>query len=499
MAALFSSLVNRTQNLVANAIMRRSFRKATTQRNNLYSRISPLGDPRISLAPVLDQWVEEGKKVKDYELRTIVKGLRERKRFKQALEVSQWMSSNRLCNFSPSDHAVRLDLIGKVHGLESAESYFKNLDEKDKIHKTYGALLNCYVRSGLVEKSLSHVQKMKELGFVSTALNYNDSMCLYVNTGMLEKVPDVLSDMKENGISPDLFSYRICLKSYGERSDFDNVEKILREMESQSHITMDWRTFATVANIYLEAGLKEKALVYLKKCEEKVNKNALGYNHLISLYASLGNKDEMMRMWELAKANCKKQLNRDYVTILGSLVKLGHLEEAEKLLQDWELSCQYYDFRVPNVVLIGYSRKGLPEKAEAMLQDIIEKQKMKNPSSWSIISAGYMDKQNMEKAFECMKEALAADTENTGWRPKPAMISNILNWLGDNGDALEVEAFVGLLETKVPKSREMYHALIKSYIRCGKEVDGLLENMKAADNIDEDEETKTILSSRQQV
>ncbi|KAJ6728067.1 PPR CONTAINING PLANT-LIKE PROTEIN [Salix koriyanagi] len=384
--------------------MRRSyFKKATTQRNNLYSRISPFGDPRISLAPVLDQWAEEGKKIKDYELRTIVKGLRARKRFKQALEVSQWMSSNELFNFSPSDHAVRLDLIGK---------------------------------------------KMKELGFVSTALNYNDLMCLYVKTGLLEKVPDVLSDMKENGISPDLFSYRICLKSYGERSEIDNVEKILREMESQSHISMDWITFATVANIYLKAGLKEKALVYLKKCEEKVNKNALGYNHLISLYASLGNKDEMMRSWELAKANCKKQLNRDYIIILGCLVKLGHLEEAEKLLQDWESSCQYYDFQVPNVVLIGYSRKGLPEKAEAMLQDIIEKQKMKNPSSWSIIAAGYMDKQNMEKAFECMKAALAAETENKGWRPKPAMISNILNWVGDNVDAQEVEAFVGLLETK---------------------------------------------------
>ncbi|KAJ6724459.1 hypothetical protein OIU85_022388 [Salix viminalis] len=429
--------------------MRRSyFKKATTQRNNLYSRISPFGDPRISLAPVLDQWAEEGKKIKDYELRTIVKGLRARKRFKQALE------------------------------------FF---------------LSDAWEMEGFILMELILV-KMKELGFVSTALNYNDLMCLYVKTGLLEKVPDVLSDMKENGISPDLFSYRICLKSYAERSEIDNVEKILREMESQSHISMDWITFATVANIYLKAGLKEKALLYLKKCEEKVNKNALGYNHLISLYASLGNKDEMMRSWELAKANCKKQLNRDYIIILGCLVKLGHLEEAEKLLQDWESSCQYYDFQVPNVVLIGYSRKGLPEKAEAMLQDIIEKQKMKNPSSWSIIAAGYMDKQNMEKAFECMKEALAAETENKGWRPKPAMISNILNWVGDNVDAQEVEAFVGLLETKVPKSREMYHALLKSYIRCGKKVDGLLESMKAADNIDDDDdETERILSSRQQV
>ncbi|CAK7327619.1 unnamed protein product [Dovyalis caffra] len=496
-STLFSSLINRTQNLAANAITRRSYsKKVTTQRNNLYSRISPLGDPSISLAPVLDQWVEEGKKVKDFELRSIVKGLRARKRFTQALEVSRWMSSN--STFSPSDHAVRMDLIDKLHGLESAESYFNNLDEKDKIDKTYGALLFCYTRSGLVDKSLSHMQKMKELGFASTVLNYNDLMCLYLNTGQLEKVPDVFSDMKENGILPDLFSYRICLKSYWERSDIDNVEKILREMESQSLISMDWTTYATVANIYIEAGLKEKALVYLKNCEQNVNKNALGYNHLISLYASLGNKDEMMRLWGLAKANCKKQLNRDYITILGCLVRLGHLEEAEKLLQDWESSCQYYDFRVPNVLLIGYSQTGLVEKAETMLHGILEKQKMKNPNSWAIIAAGYMDKQDMKKVFECVKEALAAaaETENKAWRPKPTLVSSILNWLGDNGDAEEVEAFVCLLETKIPKSREMYHSLIKACIRCGKEVDGLLENMKT-DKIDEDEETKTILSSRQ--
>ncbi|KAF2286011.1 hypothetical protein GH714_009659 [Hevea brasiliensis] len=272
--------------------------------------------------------------------------------------------------------------------------------------------------------------------------------------------------MKENGVSPDNFSYRICMNSCAARSDLSGVEKILEEMDNQPHISVDWITYSTVANIYIKAGLKERALVYLKKCEEKVTKDALGYNHLVSLYASLGNK-EMMRLWGLAKAKCKKQVNRDYITMLGSLVKLGELEEAEKLLQEWESSCQCYDFRVPNVLLIGYCQKGLVEKAEAMLRDIVKKQKTATPN------------------------------KNKGWRPKPTLISSILSWLADNGDAEDVEAFVSSLENKVPKDRELYHTLVKAYVRGGKQVNGLLESMKA-DKIDVDEETKTILSLRQQ-
>ncbi|KAJ0046195.1 hypothetical protein Pint_04522 [Pistacia integerrima] len=451
---------------------------STAKRNNLYSRISPLGDPNLSLVPVLDQWVQEGKKVKGAELQHIVRNLRARQRFQHALQ---------------SVSAVQLDLIGRVQGLEAAESYFNSLNDEDKVDKVYGALLNCYVREGLVDKSLAHLQKMKDLGFASSALSYNSLMCLYNHTGQFEKIPDVLSHMKQNGVSADNFSYRICMHAYGARSDIGSMEHILEEMENQPHITMDWLTYSTVASVYIKAGLKEKALIYLKKCEEKVSKDAVGYNNLISMYATLGNKDEMMRLWDLQKRNSKKQINRDYITMLGSLVRIGELEESKKLFEEWESSCETYDFRVPNVLLFGYSQRGLIENAEAMLRDIVKKGKTPTPNSWSIVAAGYLDKLNMEKAFECIKEALAVQEENIRWRPKPLLISSILSWLGDNSDADDVEAFISSLKNKVPKSREMFHVLIKAYTRSGKEVDGLLESMKA-DNITEDEETKSLLS-----
>ncbi|KAK1581376.1 hypothetical protein Q3G72_005525 [Acer saccharum] len=370
--------------------------------------------------------------------------------FKRATNLRNLNSSASFATYDPTKDTLRLfscNLIGRVRGLESAESFFNSLADEEKNDKIYGALLNCYVRKGLVDKSVSHMQKMKEMGFATRALDYNDLMCLYQSSDQFEKVPEVLSDMKKNGISPDILSYRICMKAYAAISDLCSMERILQEMESQPNFTMDWISYSTVANIYIKAGLKEKALIYLKKCEEKISKDPVGYDHLVSHYASLGNKDEMMRLWGLQKTHCKKHINRDYISMMGCLVKIGELEETEKLLMEWESSCDRYDFRVPNVLLIGYCQKGLIEKAEAMLRDMVKRGKTPVPNSWSIIAAGYLDKDNMEKAFECMNEALAVQAENKLWKPKPSLISSILCWVRGKRNVDEVEAFVRSLKT----------------------------------------------------
>lgn len=53
----------------------------------LYKRISPVGDPNLSIVPVLDDWVGEGHSVYKTELVRIIKELMSYKRFKHALEV----------------------------------------------------------------------------------------------------------------------------------------------------------------------------------------------------------------------------------------------------------------------------------------------------------------------------------------------------------------------------------------------------------------------------
>ncbi|KAK9085246.1 hypothetical protein Sjap_025657 [Stephania japonica] len=455
---------------------------------NLYTTINSLyGNPNRSVVPKLDQWVETGRKVQVSDLQRIIRNLRRRGRYSQALQVSEWMENQGICSL-PSDHAVRLDLIGHVHGVESAETYFNSMRDPDRTVKAYGALLNCYVRAGSTIKSLSLVQKMKDMGFLLSHLVYNDLMCLYTKISEHEKVPRLLAEMKANNVSPNNFSYRICLNSYGVRSDIESMERLLEQMENDSDISMDWTTYSVVANHYIKAGLPDKAKVALEKSEQLLSKaDGPGYAHLITLHSSLQNKGCMLRLWHLKKTALNRHTNMDYAVMLGSLLKLGEFEEAETLMEMYESSGNNYDFRVPNVLLLGYSQNGEAEKAEAMLRGLVEKGRVAIPSSWSIVAAGYARKNEMTKAVECMKRALTISVdEHCDWSPALDAIASMLHWLGDEGTIDEVEAFVELLKSRIPMNRDMYYALINANVKVGREVDDLVERMKV-DKIDVDE------------
>lgn len=463
-------------------------------KESLYAKISPLGSPGISIKPELDGWVEKGYKIRVAELLRIIHDLRKRKRFTQALEVLEWMNTKEVCKFTPTEHAVQLDLIGRVRGFLSAESYFNSLLDQDKTDKTYGALLNCYVRQRQLDKSLSHLRKMKEMGIASTTLTYNDIMCLYTNIGQYEKVPEVLAEMKENKVLPDNYSYRLCINSFGAKSDFEAVGYILKEAETQPHMAVDWNTYAVAANFFIKAGNTDKAIDALKKAEVRVDKKeGTGFNHLISLYAKLQKKDEILRLWELEKSACKRCINRDYINVLESLVRTGAVKAAEEVLKEWKLSNNCFDVRVPNIVIAAYLDKGMLEEAEAML--VSDKEKGCSPNTWGLLAARYQEKGEMQKAISCMKAGLSFYVENKGWKPSKQVIYSLLNWIGDEGSVEDVESYVRLLRNAVPVNRHMYYALIKAHVRDGKDVDELLQEMKA-DGVKEDEEMKKIIQTK---
>ncbi|GKD37992.1 hypothetical protein Tco_1258199 [Tanacetum coccineum] len=54
--------------------------------DNLYRRISPVGDPNVSMIPILDQWEKEGKTVRFQQLIVIIKSLRKFNRYTHALQ-----------------------------------------------------------------------------------------------------------------------------------------------------------------------------------------------------------------------------------------------------------------------------------------------------------------------------------------------------------------------------------------------------------------------------
>lgn len=86
--AMASKVLRRVVAQIANA-RSRSYYTSRTKKPSLYSKISPLGNPSTSVVPELDDWVYKGNKVRVAELQRIVRDLRKRRRFAQALEVAK--------------------------------------------------------------------------------------------------------------------------------------------------------------------------------------------------------------------------------------------------------------------------------------------------------------------------------------------------------------------------------------------------------------------------
>ncbi|KAH1074066.1 hypothetical protein J1N35_026394 [Gossypium stocksii] len=139
-------------------------------------------------------------------LQTIIKHLRSFGRFKQAIEVSEFISEEMKYDISVSDMAMRLDLISKVHGVGQAEKYFDSLPNIMRTFQVYGTLLNCYAHHKCLEKAEATLQIMRESGLLSNAVSYNVMLNLYSRLGKHDKLDVLMQEMKEKGNKHDVFT-----------------------------------------------------------------------------------------------------------------------------------------------------------------------------------------------------------------------------------------------------------------------------------------------------
>ncbi|KAK9699307.1 hypothetical protein RND81_08G166300 [Saponaria officinalis] len=437
-------------------------RTQPTKDVSLYRRISPIGNPNISIIPVLDQWIHQGKSVDAFDLRFIVKQLRHYRRFKHALEVSKWMSEKRFIEVTAADVAVRLDLIAKVYGVEEAENYFNGTSKKLRTGGVYGALLNCYAQAKCVEKTEDVMQKMRELGFASYSLTYNVMLNLYCRTRNREKLDDLLHEMEANNIKFDSFTYSILLNMYGGDHDIDGIESVLTKMESDPELNIDWMTYAVAAKHFQKVQLVDKALELVRKSEKLVrlsNKKNEAYSFILNLYASFGKKEDMLRVWE--KCKMCNATNRDYMSLFPAVLKFNDVETAEKIFNEWEDSNLLKDIRIPNLLISVYCKDGLMEKAEALVEKV-KSEKWQNPdsSTWSWMSFGYVKSNQMAKAVEAMKSALSESNPQVCWKAAWETLAACLKYLKDDGDSEQLNAIFDTLKDKCLIPTEIFEKLV---------------------------------------
>lgn len=435
---------------------------------DLYKAICCSSDRQGNAVAMLEGWLNEGRKTAKWELDRIIKDLMKYNRDSHALEVSEWMGSCKKFPFSPADHAIHLELIAKVHGIASAENYFVGLPDRAKNQLTYYALLNCYVKHHMTEKAEVIMEKLKVLGFATNALPYNQMMTLYMENGQLDKVPLVIEELKRNGVILDARSYKISMMTYAAMSEIDKIENVLKEMKCDNKVNTDWTIYNALANIYIKARDLDKAHSSLKEMENMITQtDRSSYYRLISLYARIGSKEEVYRIWQAFQLVFPKRTIEDYVCLLSSLVKIGNIKEAEEIFEEWESLTSSYDIRVPNVLFGAYIRNGLLEKAELLLKRILDAGWKPNSCTWEIFAEGYIENKQIDKAVEAMRTAMSI-VKFTPWKPKQANLLHILECFQNKGDIEHADEFLKILSRGNFVSQEVYNSLSSTYIQIRK-------------------------------
>lgn len=198
----------------------------------------------------------------------------------------------------------------------------------------------------------------------------------------------------------------------------------------------------------MKLGCVDKASEMLEKSEGLIltcNKKNIGFDFLLTQYTNLGNKAEVLRVWELYK-NMEKLNNSGYIRMISSLLKFDDVKAAEGVFEEWESSQLSYDFRIPNFLIGYYCRKGLMEKAEALL-DRAKQYGKPQPQTWYYFATGYVGSGQLPKAVKAMKRAIS--NCRRGWKqPSTDILIACLEYLKINKDAEEVEEFIRSLVVK---------------------------------------------------
>ncbi|KAJ9566001.1 hypothetical protein OSB04_001967 [Centaurea solstitialis] len=416
--------------------------------SSLYRRISPVGDQDISIVPVLDQWVSEGREVSQRSLNYIIDSLKKYKRFKHALEISEWMTNKRYIPPMKDDIKNRLQLIYKVHGLAKAEEFYDNISHLFKGYDIDTALLYIYSAERSIEKAESVMQRLRSSGRSMTALPYNIMLNLYHNVGNRAKMDALTEEMAKNGIYRDQHSFIPQLNACAAISDIEGLNGTMAEMEADPRVRMDSKMYIFAAKAFLKVGLVEKGLKLMKDAEMAITDKDRdkSLNALHKMYADLGKKDDVYRIWKWLSE--KKIYNSGYRRMISSLLRFGDIEGAERVFEEWETKGLSYDFVVSDELIEVYVKKGDLGKAEVLLKLGIEKGGNPTFRTWYCLAIGYLEDGRVAEGVEALKNATFSCRFLPFQEPIKDKLTVILEYVERRRDVEEVAGFMKSVEAE---------------------------------------------------
>ncbi|XP_058724060.1 pentatricopeptide repeat-containing protein At1g80270, mitochondrial-like [Vicia villosa] len=428
----------------------------------------------LSVDSALDKWVAKGKELSRKEISSTLLNLRKRRMYGKALQVLDWLESNKKLEFTDREYASKLDLIAKLRGLPSAEKYLEHVPQSFKGELLYRTLLANCASLNYLKKTEEIFNKMRELDFPITPFACNQLLLIYKRTDK-KKIADVLLMMEKENIKPSPFTYKILIDVKGVSNDIDGMDQIVETMKAEG-VEIDHQTQATLARHYASAGLTEKSEAILKEIEgENLKENLWVCPTLLRLYAILGRPDEVERIWKVCESKPRVE---DCLAAVEAWGRLKRIEEAEAVFEmmsnKWKLSAKNY-----SALLKIYTRNKMLIKGKDLIKKMGDSGCVIGPLTWDALVSLYVQAGEVEKADSVLQKAL----QQKRMKPLFTTYMTVMEQYAKRGDVHNAEKIFHRMRQAGYTSRiTPFHSLAQAYKNANMPAYGIRERMKA-DNL----------------
>ncbi|XP_023642684.1 pentatricopeptide repeat-containing protein At3g15590, mitochondrial isoform X1 [Capsella rubella] len=428
-----------------------------------------------SVKHVLEKWVKEGKCLSQAEVSIAIHNLRKRRFYDMGLQLWEWLRANTQFEFTEANYASQLDLVSKVHGLQKAENFLKDIPETLRGEVVYRTLLaNCVLKHH-VNKAEDLFKKMRELKFPTSVFACNQLLLLY-SMHDRKKIADVLLLMEKENVKPSRGTYLFLINSKGLAGDITGMEKIVETMKEEG-IELDPELQSSLAKYYIRGGLKERAQEVMKEMEGKgLKQTPWVCRSLLPLYADIGDTDNVRRLSRFVEENPRYD---NCISAIRAWGKLKEIEEAEAVFE--RLVKKYNIFpMLPYFSLMEiYTENKMLAKGKELVKRMGNAGIKIGPSTWHALVKLYV------KAGEVGKAELILNRATKDKKMRPMFISYmlILEEYAKRGDVHNAEkVFLGMKNAGYASQLMQYETVLLAYIKAKTPAYGMIQRMKA-DNV----------------
>ncbi|XP_010503174.1 PREDICTED: pentatricopeptide repeat-containing protein At3g15590, mitochondrial-like [Camelina sativa] len=429
-----------------------------------------------SVKHVLEKWVKEGKDLSQAEVSHAIHNLRKRRSFAMALQLWEWLrANNKQFEFTEANYASQLDLVSKVHGLQKAENFLKDIPESFRGEVVYRTLLaNCVLKHH-VNKAEDIFNKIRELKFPTSVFACNQLLLLY-SMHDRKKIADVLLLMEKENIKPSRGTYQFLINSKGLAGDITGMEKIVETMKEEG-IELDPELQSSLAKYYIRAGRKERAREVMKEIEGKgLKQTPWVCRSLLPLYADIGDSDNVRRLSRFVDENPRYD---NCISAIKAWGKLKDIEEAEAVFE--RLVKKYNIFpMLPYFALMEiYTENKMLAKGKDLVKRMGNAGIKIGPSTWHALVKLYIKVGEVGKAELILKRA----TKDNKMRPMFISYMVILEEYSKRGDVHNAEkVFLRMKSAGYAAQLMQYETVLMAYINAKTPAYGMIQRMKA-DNV----------------